>query len=189
MGLKRTVEPTGTPVSLAEAKAHCRVLHNEEDALITGLIEAAVSMVEDYCGRALLQQTWRLTLDEFDDRIVLPRGPVQSISNFTYLDAGGASQTVSSGLYKLDLDADPQAILLERKAQWPALGDFAVPVSITYDSGYAKAGDVPAAIRQAILMLVATWYRDRETLLAGDVAAEMPFGTMALLQNHRAFAA
>lgn len=189
MGLKRTVEPTGTPVSLADAKLQCRVTHSEEDDLINGLIAAAVSMVEDYCGRALLEQTWRLTLDQFAERIVLPRGPVQEIETFTYLDRDGAEQTVSSNLYKLDLDADPQVILLEPQQQWPAVGNFAVPITITYVTGHAEADAVPAAIKQAILMLVANWFRNRETLLTGSTVAEMPLGTMALLQNHRAFAA
>lgn len=189
MGLKRTVEPTGTPVSLTQAKLHCRIDHSEEDDLLIGLIAAAVSMVEDYCGRALMEQTWRLTLDEFADRIVLPRGPVQSITQFTHLDSEGNTQAVASDLYKLDLDADPQVVLLEPQQQWPGVGGYAVPISITYVAGYAEAENVPAAIRQAILMLVANWYSNRETLLTGSTVAEMPLGTMALLQNHRAFAA
>jgi uncharacterized phiE125 gp8 family phage protein len=186
MGLKRTVDPTATPVSLAEAKAHCRILHDDEDALVTALIGAAVSMVEDYCGRSLMEQTWRLTLDGFADRIVLPRGPVTSLSAFTYLDSEGAEQTVSPSTYKLDLDADPQAILREPSKTWPGFGDYAVPITLTYVAGYET---VPGAITQAILMLVASWYSNRSAIMAGSGVTEMPYGTMALLQNHRAFAA
>lgn len=185
MGLKRTVEPTAMPVTLAEAKAQCRVLHDDEDDLIEGLIAAATSMVEDYLGRSLSAQTWRLTLDGFADRIILPRGPVTAISAFTYLDAAGASQTVSSGLYALDTDADPQMIRRQPAASWPVPGDFVNPVTITYTAGFTEA---PAAIRHAILMLVANWFANRETLLTGSIVAEMPFGTAALLENHRSFA-
>lgn len=184
MGLKRTVEPVATPVSLAEAKAQCRVLHDDEDDLITDLIAAAVSMVEDYCGRSLMQQTWQLTLDEFEDRILLPRGPVQSVSTFTCLDDAGDAQTVNSAIYALDLSGDPQAIEREPQQAWPVPGAFVNPITITYVTGYST---VPAAIKQAILMLVASWFRNREALLTGTIVAEMPLGTMALLQNHRAF--
>jgi uncharacterized phiE125 gp8 family phage protein len=184
MGLKRTVEPVATPVSPAEAKAQCRVLHDDEDDLITDLIAAAVSMVEDYCGRAIMTQTWRLTLPEFEDRIILPRGPVQTISSFTHLDAAGDSQTVDAAIYAQDFDADPQALERQPAQVWPAVGEFVNPVTVVYVSGYAV---VPGAIKQAILMLVANWYKNRETLLTGATVAEMPLGTMSLLQNHRAF--
>lgn len=185
MGLKRTLAPTDTPVSLAEAKAQCRVLSDDEDELIEGLIAAATSMVEDYCGRSLMAQTWRLTLDNFADRIILPRGPVQLVSAFTVLPQTGAAETVSGDLYALDNESDPPAIVRQPLATWPTPGDRVNPISITYVAGYDA---VPAAIKQAILMLVANWFKNRETLLTGSIVAEMPFGTMALLENHRAFA-
>jgi uncharacterized phiE125 gp8 family phage protein len=185
MGLKRTVEPTELPVSLAEAKAQCRVLHDDEDDLLDGLIAAATSMVEDYTGRSLMAQTWRLTIDEFADRILLPRGPVQSVSAFTVLPQTGSAATVDSALYALDNESDPAAIVRQPSASWPTPGDRVNPISITYLAGYDT---VPAAIKHAILMLVGNWFRNRETLLTGTTVAEMPFSTMALLENHRAFA-
>ena len=36
-------------VTLEEAKTHLRVQHDEEDALITGLIEQAQAAAEDFC--------------------------------------------------------------------------------------------------------------------------------------------
>ena len=48
----RTVAPTSTPVSLDEAKIHCRVDHTDEDDLITGLIAAATENL-DGCGGIL----------------------------------------------------------------------------------------------------------------------------------------
>ena len=36
-------------VTLEEAKTHLRVQHDEEDALITGLIEQAQTAAEDFC--------------------------------------------------------------------------------------------------------------------------------------------
>lgn len=185
MGLKRTVEPVATPVSLAEAKAQCRVLHDDEDDLITDLIAAAVSMVEDYCGRSLMQQTWRLTLDKFSDTILLPRGPVASLTSFQYYDTAGNLQTVPADTYTLDTESDPSWIVRNSDASWPVVQDGVNSVRVTYVTGYST---VPAAIKQAILMLVASWFRNREALLTGTIVAEMPLGTMALLQNHRAFA-
>lgn len=182
MGLKRTIEPASMPVSLAEAKAHCRVSHGSEDTLITGLIVAAESMVEDYIGRSLMTQTWRYTPGGLARRIELPRGPVQSITAFEYVDSDEVTQVVDAALYAEDFDANPPA--LERKPDqiWPVLGNVVTPVSITYVTGYAV---LPGAIKQAILMLVANWYSNREAILTGGSAVEMPFGTMKLLRPFR----
>jgi hypothetical protein len=60
--LERTVDPDIEPILLAEMKAHLRVTDTDNDTLITGLITGAREWVEDYTGRALIDQTWRLTL-------------------------------------------------------------------------------------------------------------------------------
>jgi uncharacterized phiE125 gp8 family phage protein len=54
--------PGEEPVSLAEAKAFCRIDGTDEDALVSALITAARLHVESITGRALLTQTWRLIL-------------------------------------------------------------------------------------------------------------------------------
>lgn len=179
MGLKRTVEPVDMPVTLSEAKAHARVDSDFEDELITGLIMAASAMVENYIGRSLMAQTWRLSLSHFSERIELPRGPVRSVSSFTC-----SGVAVSGDVYTEDFDADPPALVRNADASWPSVGDEVNPIVVTYVAGFDP---LPADIKQAILMLVASWYSNRETLLMGSTAAEMPMGTMALLQNHRAF--
>lgn len=62
--LERTVDPTIEPVTLAEMKVHLRTFAGDtgEDDYITGLIKGAREWVEDYSGRALFDQTWRLTI-------------------------------------------------------------------------------------------------------------------------------
>lgn len=184
MGLKRTTEPVDMPVTLAEAKAHARVDGDHEDDLITGLIHAATAMIENYIGRSLMEQTWRYTPRRLADRVELPRGPVRSISSFGVVGSDGVSGAVSSGLYVEDFDADPPALVRKSGETWPEVGSDANAVTIEYVAGYDP---LPGDIRQALLMLVASWYSNRETLLTGSQAAEMPMGTMALLQNHRAF--
>jgi uncharacterized phiE125 gp8 family phage protein len=63
MTLIRTVEPAAEPVTLAEAKAHLRLADSSEDDLLTGLIRAARQDVERATGMALIDQHWRLVLD------------------------------------------------------------------------------------------------------------------------------
>ena len=44
---------------------------------------------------------------------------------------------------------------------------------------------LPAAIRQAVLMLAAYWYETREAAQAGGAPYAVPFGVHDLLQPHR----
>src|SRR3990167_7589456 len=109
MGLIRTAAPDQEPLSLDEAKQHLRVDIDEHDELILSLVAAARQWAEDHTLRALVTQTWRLTLDyerpsfEADGRcthrIVLPRPPLASVTSVTYVDLEGATQTLAVDQY------------------------------------------------------------------------------------------
>ena len=51
-------EATTEPVSLADAKAHLRVIHAGDDAIIAALITAARAAVESETGRALAEASY-----------------------------------------------------------------------------------------------------------------------------------
>src|SRR5574343_985939 len=107
MALKLITAATTTPVTLAEAKLHCRVDGTDEDALITSLITAATETAEQQlAGRVLMQQTWELTLDAFPGVFELTRVPVQSITSLKYYDTAGVQQTMAGADYTLDTTDD-----------------------------------------------------------------------------------
>jgi len=62
--LERVADPEGEPVSLAEMKRHLKMFSQitDQDDDIKSLISGAREWVEDFTGRALMEQTWRLTL-------------------------------------------------------------------------------------------------------------------------------
>lgn len=66
-GLTQTVPPSGQVVTTAEMRAWLRFDDDDttQDAAVTSLIAAATEWVEIKTGRALLTQTWQLTLDRF----------------------------------------------------------------------------------------------------------------------------
>ena len=71
MTLFRTVAPAAEPVTLAEAKAYLRLQHDSEDALLAGLVRAAREEVERATGIALIDQHWRMTLDDWPDSAIV----------------------------------------------------------------------------------------------------------------------
>ena len=46
--------PYGEPVTLTEAKAHCRVDDTDSDTYITALIQAAREHAEEFCQRSFV---------------------------------------------------------------------------------------------------------------------------------------
>jgi uncharacterized phiE125 gp8 family phage protein len=158
--------PVAAPVSLAEAKAHLRVDFDDEDALISGLIDAATQHLDGWSGvlgRALMPQTWQMSLDRFPaGAIQLPVGPVTFVESVAYLDANGVSQLVSTGDYDVDL-APIEGWIIPRDVGWPQALDSANAVTVRWIAGTGA----PAPIKQAILLLVGHWYQNREPTALG----------------------
>ncbi len=75
------VTPAVPVMQIAEAKAHLRIDHDDEDRLIQTLIDTAVGYLDGMngvLGRALGQQVWRAVFKEGDEDQTLPLVPVIS---------------------------------------------------------------------------------------------------------------
>jgi uncharacterized phiE125 gp8 family phage protein len=181
MGLTLITPPVSFPVTLAEAKAHCSVEDAADDTMLNGLIAAATDYVEQYTGKAMVSQTWRLALDKFSDSILLPKNPVQSVTHIKYYDFAGAFQTLSSNFYTVDTISDPAWVVINSNRVWPDTLDGINAVQIDFLAGYTT---VPASIKHAILMLVAQWY-DNRSAVADKAMLQTPHAVEALLTNYR----
>jgi uncharacterized phiE125 gp8 family phage protein len=85
MPLVIVTQPASYPVSLDEAKSHCRVTDAAHDARLTLYIAAATATVEARTGMLLVQQTVRLELDAFPEwEIMIPVAPIQSVASVIY---------------------------------------------------------------------------------------------------------
>lgn len=159
-----TTEPTWEPVTLAEAKDFCRIDHSDEDAVVETLITAARQTLERMLGRAIPQQTITAYYSCFWDTFELPRAaPLVSVTSLKYLDVDGVEQTASSSLYDVYTVPEPGEVRLAYDATWPTHRVTTDPVYIAYVCGWAGAGDIPATIKQGILLLVGHWYENRES--------------------------
>ena len=130
--------PGEEPVTLAEAKAFCRIDGSDEDALVSALIAAARLQVESLTGRALVSQTWRLTMTCAPRLVELPVIPVASLVE-------APDGAVLQG----------DAVLLVEPVE---------ELTVDYTAGYGDAADVPGDLKQAVLTLVAYWYENRDAV-------------------------
>lgn len=164
----RTVDPTAEPLTLAEVKAHLRIEEDDdtEDLYLLGLIQSAREYVEDYCGIALLTQTWQLVSDGFQCVFQL-RPPVQSVSSVSYVDAVGSTAAVASSVYRLDSTSWPARLTNDYSQTWPTPLQTTNAVTITYVTGYSSAASIPQRIKQAMLMHIADAYENRESQIVG----------------------
>ena len=165
MALKLITPASTYPVTLADAKSHCKVDIADDDTLITALITAATEMAEQKTGRAIMTQTLELSLDAFPEAFELTRVPVQSITSVKYYDTTGTQQTLSNTLYALDAADDFGFAYISPvyAGVWPDTRDQINAVAVRYVAGYADAASVPQSIKNWILLMVSTMYENRET--------------------------
>lgn len=191
--VETVVEPTEMAVTLEEAKLHLRVDHDEEDALITGLIMAATEDAEAFQGRSFTTRTLRLHMDRFptgNGAIYLPYAPVQSVEEVAYTDAGGAKNVMNATQYTVDAVRSPARIAPAAGHSWPNTTLLAISaVSVTYKAGYGDGpADIPATVKQAILLTVGHLYENREAVVTDrGTPTELPMGVKHLLMKHRVF--
>src|SRR4030095_8045227 len=145
--LVRLVAPTTTPLSLSEVKAHLRVDDTDLDDVIQIYLDAATAHVDGewgYLGRALVTQTWRLTIDTFPSaEIKIPLPPLQSISSVSYFDSAGDPQTLIEDTdYFVDDQSEPGWIA--PMTSWPTTLDAINSVAIDFVAGYAGTSSPPS---------------------------------------------
>jgi uncharacterized phiE125 gp8 family phage protein len=182
-------EPDVEPITVTEAKAHIRVTHTDDDTYIGTLISVARQYIEERTGRALINQTLQETWhDRFPTYFELARSPLTFISVIMYIDEDGVTQTLAIDQYKIAAYSDPMVIVPEYDITWPSTRRTTDAVTVRYIAGYGStAASVPFPIRQAILMLVADMYVNRETIITGTIVSQREFAVDALCGPYRTF--
>ena len=177
---------TSEPLTTSDVKDFLRVDSSYEDTLIGVLITAARSMAEAYTMRILMTTTIEEFYDGFPDYrnprdrdiLYLSRGPIQSITSVKYVDTLGDEQTVSSDNYRTDLVSEPARISSDNG--WTATKDTVNAVVVRYLCGYSSSSDVPAPIRQAMLLIIGEMYEKRQ-----DSVKQLPTAAEYLMNPFR----
>lgn len=165
MRFKLITAATAEPVTVSEAKAQAGVFHSAEDAMIERFVAAARESLEAETSRQLITATWEQYFKRFPDVIEIRKLPVASITSVAYVDTAGDSQTLTVTTdYQTDLASPnrPARIKPAYGKTWPSTRAQFNAVTVRFTAGYGGADDVPSRIKQAILMLAAHFYENRE---------------------------
>jgi uncharacterized phiE125 gp8 family phage protein len=188
MALVPTSLPATEPVSLAEAKLHLRIDHADEDVFILALISAARLHLEHVLGRAFITQGWLYLFDAWPagHSVNLPLAPVQSIVSVKVYDSADVAETLSPALYLLDGLSVPPRLVRRTPSAFAKPGRPANGIEVSFISGHGSlAAEVPAPLRQAVLLLVAHWYEHRQPVEIGDRSEVLPASVLDLVAPYR----
>lgn len=166
-GLQLVTAPTAEPLSLQDALDHLRVDQGVDDAYVTLAITLARQQCETILRRALMTQTWMLSLQNWPGRdyqnwpvsftseldiyykynyIKIPLPPLQGVTFVKYMNSDGQilcmafanfTTTVPNG-YNVITAFEPGRIVLPFSQIWPT--DILMPgapIQIQFVCGYA----------------------------------------------------
>ena len=152
-----TVPSTELVVSLNLAKQHLRLDTDDgtDDDLIKHLIEVATERAEHQLGRSLLTKTYK-TVAEHGDKIKLVPNLI-AISSVIVTNDDDSTTTLTGADYLINQNSlVPEVmpmVLVEAS------------IAVTYTAGYGNADAIPKAIKQWVLVDLATLYENREAVM------------------------
>lgn len=177
--LKLKTAPTKMPISVTEAKAWLQETAADQDPVIDLILRSMVSQLDGHrgvLGRCMIQQTWEYYPPSFPaDCLEIPLGDLMSVASVEYKDPEtGSYVTWSPSNYTVDTLAG----VIKSSVDWPtSKSDVLAPIRITFDAGFGpNPSDVPAALREAILMLVADRFENRGAVSHESTPMPIPMG-------------
>lgn len=180
----RPVSAVAPIISTADAKAHLRVFHSDDDAYIDGLIAAVGDWLfgeNSWIGRSAPASTWKLMLASFPvGKISIPKPPLVSVDRVFYTPSdGGAEQEIND--FRTFGEGGNGYILPAKDTDWPETDLQPESIRIEFTAGY---GALPASIKHAALLVIGHWYENREAATEAKLS-DMPMAVDALLMPYR----
>jgi len=183
----QVITPASTyPVSLTEAKSHLKVDTSADDTYITSIIKAATQLSEEYTNRFFIDTVIEQTCSDFAQLQTLFKSKVSAVAHVKYYDSDNSLQTLSATIYDTQLQYEPSQIQLADDKSFPEITKRNDAVVARYTVGYGSAAsDVPEIIKQAILLTIGNFYQNRNSVVIGRIATELPMNVKWLLDTYK----
>lgn len=173
----RLVTPSAveTVLPLATLKAHLRVDHATENAMLGIYAGAAVRAIEARLGRSLGPATYTLTIGTVPPVIDITIPNVSAVEAMTIIDRDGVEQTIAANDRVLVAGDVLSTVEPADGVTWPVAASVWNACELTVTAGF---GALPDDIKAALLLTATAFYRGR-----GE--AEIPNGAMSLVAPYR----
>jgi len=160
-----TSEPAAEPIDNADIKELLEISHTSDDTELTQLAKSARIWVENYCGRAMITQTRKAYFVDYEQFVLLPYSPIQSVTSVTRKRYDESDLLTADSDYYVQgnknmfirmistetLNTKPGHSPKDRISGWD--------LEIVYVCGYGDDDtDVPQDLREAMTELAAHWY-------------------------------
>jgi uncharacterized phiE125 gp8 family phage protein len=182
-----TVPDAALPVD--EFKAHLRVgtgfgTDTLQDSVLLGFLRAAMAAIEARTGKMLIERdfSWNLTIWRDATAQTLPVAPVRAISSLEVVLRDGSRSDVAGDLFWLEQDQSRPRVRSVGSClpSIPAGGS----VIVNFQAGFGENwSDIPADLRQAVMLLAAHYYEYRNETSLSDGC--MPFGVTSLIERYK----
>ncbi|MBB1329462.1 hypothetical protein H5087_08895 [Pseudoalteromonas sp. SR43-7] len=166
--------PSIEPITAEELALHTFADDDHHDYL-QSLVPRARKRFEQRSGRLLVEQTWQFAMQKFCKEIHLPYAPLRSITSIKYINNLGQLTTIDPSEYRVIEHGLTATITPKLGGQWPAVGfkvSDAVQIECVFGHAAIDANAIDATTmldqdkydlaKQAILVLAADWFRNRE---------------------------
>jgi uncharacterized phiE125 gp8 family phage protein len=184
-GVSVLTRPTAELVTLDTLKRWLSIDHSDDDELLGQMLRGAIARIDgpQGIGYAMMRQTWRKSKDFFTACILLPGAPVKDIVAISYINPNGQQETLPEDSYHLDADSEPARVTPAIGRAWPATARLNGAIKIDYGLGEADAKEVAADLIDAVAMIVAHRYHNREAA-SSDNLEVLPLGVEWILNEH-----
>lgn len=181
MTLELKTEPVNFAVLFTVFKTHLRIEHNSEDTYIKLVLQSAVKTLEDWVGRSFVNQVWKLTLEgkEFPPNktfIKFSRPPLVSLDSFKWWDTDDTEQTITVATVLSVSTGELSKAFLKNGQSWPSGVRWNHSAELEYTSGYGTEDKVPQPLQNAVMMLGAHYYENREFTAMGSLPTKIQLG-------------
>ncbi len=182
------------PLTLEQVKEHLGITLQDDDTRLMLMLEAATGWAENAVrgGIALRTQTWDLVMPDFPGaqngraRLFFPKPPLQSVTTVKYLNSSSVLTTLTEDTdYRVEKDYRRVGWIVPMPDKfWPTVRDQRDDgVQIRFIAGHSSNTLIPANIKQAMLLTIGHWNENREAVIVGTNAADVPQSATMLINQ------
>jgi uncharacterized phiE125 gp8 family phage protein len=176
---------TSNIMTTSDVKSHLKVDTTADDTLISNLLVACTNSAQEYTNRFFMATTLDMFADTWEEISTLLKSPVTSVTHIKYYDSNDSQQTLDGTVYGVDAASMPTRIFLKPNQSFPNLSERKNAIEVRYVVGAASVLDVDDAIKQAVLLQIGNLYQNRESVVTGTIATELPMNSKFLLDQYK----